>query len=287
MMRRFVRFLAVMLVVALAAPVDAQLPAPAPSPAPSAALLKFTGQLLDVRAGYAYFTTGDAFAVDPAARITDYASGEVTTLSPSVKTYAVATLDPASGHIVGLALSKKRLAPSAEYAAAKAYVVAASQTTAAAELAPRPGERPPTGRPVAVTFFVQVPPATPLSDSVYITSDATGWVPNAMKMDRVDALHYRLTRTYASGTKFAYRYTRGSFNSVERGEDGLEGNPRQFFAREVDARRVDDIVYHWSDERGNAPNAGPQSIPTPFDPNPFNGLPTKIKQPPRSTPTPR
>ena len=47
--------------------------------------------------------------------------------------------------------------------------------------------------------------------------------------------------------------------------------PHHFFAREVDARRVDDIVYHWSDDQGNAPNAGPNSIPTPFNPNPFGG----------------
>lgn len=289
MMRVFVRFLGLILALAFGTPALAQLAAPAPSaaPTPGTALLTFTGQLLDVRNGYVFFTTGDAFKVAPALRITDFVTGEITTLPPAVKMYAAATLDPATGRIVKLALSKKRLPPSAEYAAVKPFVIAASPPTAAAELVPRPGERPPTGRPVAVTFFVQVPPATPLSDSVFISTDASGWIPNAIKMDRVDALHYRLTRTYASGTKFAYRYTRGSYTSIERGEDGLESDPRQFFAREVDARRLDDIVYHWSDDRADAPNAGPLSIPTPFNPNPFNGFPNRNKQPPNATPTPR
>jgi len=41
-------------------------PVPMPdAPAPSAALLSFTGQLLDVRNGYVYFTTGDACTENP------------------------------------------------------------------------------------------------------------------------------------------------------------------------------------------------------------------------------
>ena len=140
-----------------------------------------------------------------------------------------------------------------------------------------------------MTFYVQVPPATPLTDSVYITTDASGWVANAMKMDRIDALHYRLTRTYASGTKFAYRYTRGSWTSVEVGEDGLQDDPHQFFVPEVDAKRLTDVVYRWSDQNPSQPQVGPDSIPTPFNPNPFGGLPTTVRQgvpPPSPTPRP-
>ena len=95
-----------------------------------------------------------------------------------------------------------------------------------------------------------------------------------MRMDRIDALHYRLTRTYASGTKFAYRYTRGSWNSVEVGEDGLQGDAHAFFVPEVDAKRLTDVVYRWSDQNPTQPQVGPDTIPTPFNPNPFGGLPT-------------
>jgi hypothetical protein len=172
------------------------------------------------------------------------------------------------------------------YAQAHTYALTGSAKVEAPELR---GGMHLTGRPVAVTFYVQIPPTTPFDDSVYITTDASGWVPNAMKMDRIDALHYRLTRTYASGTKFAYRYTRGSWTSVEVGEDGLQDDPHQFFVPEVDAKRLTDVVYRWSDQNPSEPNVGPDSIPTPFNPNPFGNLPSAIKNPgiPSPSPTPK
>jgi hypothetical protein len=130
-----------------------------------------------------------------------------------------------------------------------------------------------TGKPVAVTFYVQVPPTTPLTDDVYISTDTSDWLPNALRMDRVDALHYRLTRTFASGTKFAYKYTRGNWNSVETGRNGIQPDARQFFVNEVDARRVDDVVYGWTDQQANQPNAGPNAVPTPFNPLGNSGFP--------------
>lgn len=283
MIRTLFAVAAAALAIATASPGGAQ---PAPSPGSTAnALLGFTGQLLDMRRGYVFFTTGDAFKIAQDARIVDYATGQPTTLTPATRIYAKATLDPANGTIVELALSKKKLASDASYGAVKQYAVAKSTPVPAPELNTGPGL---TGKAVPVTFFVQVPPNTPFGDNVYISTDASGWAANAMRMDRIDALHYRLTRVYASGTKFAYRYTRGAWTSVERGQDGLETPPRQFFVREVDARRVDDKIYHWSDEKAAAPQAGPDVIPTPFNPNPFGGmgLPSKIP-PSHPIPTPR
>lgn len=272
------------------------LPAPGGSPLPSAAspaspaaLIQFSGELLDLRNGYAYFTTADAFKTSPQVRIVDYDTGGPTALVPAPRIYARATLDPASGAIVELALTKRHLATDAAYqqayARAHAFVAAGSPTVAAPELN---NQVRVTGRRVAVTFYVQVPPTTPLTDSVYLTTDASGWVANAMKMDRIDALHYRLTRAYASGTKFAYRYTRGSWTSVEVGEDGLQGDPHQFFVPEVDAKRLTDVVYRWSDQNPTQPQVGPDSIPTPFNPNPFGNLPTTVRPGiPQPTSTPR
>ena len=274
-------------------PATSASPATASSQAPGAAsapaLITFSGQLLDLRNGYVYFTTADAFKAGPALRLVDLDTGGPTTLVPGPRIYARATLDPASGAIVELALTKRHLATDAAYqqayARAHAFVVAGTPTVAAPELS---NQVRLTGRRVAVTFYVQVPPTTPLSDSVYITTDASGWVANAMKMDRIDALHYRLTRAYASGTKFAYRYTRGSWTSVEVGEDGLQDDPHQFFVPEVDAKRLTDVVYRWSDQNPTQPQVGPDSIPTPFNPNPFGGLPTTVRPGiPQPTPTPR
>jgi hypothetical protein len=269
---------------------DSTSPAPGqPEAQPSGVLVRFSGQLLDLRNGYVYFTTGDAFKASPTLQIVDLDTGAQTALVPQPRLYARATLDPGSGAVVELALTKHKIAADAAYAQAYAlahrYVVAGSPTIPAPEL--MHGQKL-TGRAVAVTFFVQVPPTTPLTDNVYITTDASGWVANAMKMDRIDALHYRLTRTYASGTKFAYRYTRGAWTSVEVGEDGLQDDPHQFFVPEVDAKRLTDVVYRWSDQNPSQPQVGPDSIPTPFNPNPFGGLPTTIRPGiPAPSPTPR
>ena len=92
-------------------------------------------------------------------------------------------------------------------------------------------------------------------------------------MDRIDAYRFRFTRDFASGTRFAYRYTRGSWQSADVGENGLEAPVHLFVVREVDALRRSDIVYHWSDQNPAAPQAGPESIPTPFNPAPFRNLP--------------
>ncbi|MFN2459921.1 MAG: hypothetical protein ABR591_04470 [Candidatus Velthaea sp.] len=265
----------------LAAPAYAQSPAPAPA---AAVRVTFAGQLLDVRNGYAYFTSGDACRISAAVRISDAATGAAAP-APHAKAFVRATVDPATGTIVAFAISKQRLA--VQPGDAKSCAVAPlTAEVPAPELNQGRGK---TGKPVPVTFYVQVPPTTALTESVYMTTDASGWIPNAIKLDRVDALHYRLTRVFASGTKFAYRYTRGSWNSVERGQDLLEPPPHQFLVNEVDAARHDDIVYHWSDESGTAQQAGPNGIPTPFNANPFGnqpGLPTGMPQPSRTLPPP-
>jgi len=244
--------------------------APPSKPVDLDTLKSFTGQLLDVRGGYVYFTTGDAFKIARTARIVDFETGEATTVTPDVKMFAKATLNPQSKEIVVLAITRRRLPADTEYASIKQYAAPTSPEQPAPELA---GQVRLTGRPVAVTFYVQVPPTTPLTDSVYISTDASGWLPNAYRMDRVDALHYRLTRSFASGTKFAYKYTRGNWNSVELARTGLQPDARQFFVREVDARRVDDTVYGWSDQVANQPNAGPNALPTPFNPLGTSGFP--------------
>ena len=256
-------------------------------------LIRFSGQLLDVRNGFVYFTTSDAFKASPTLRTVSLDPGAPIPAA-AARVFARATLDPASGSIVELALTRRRLPQDAAYAQAYAQahafvVAAASRTIPAPEIEYHGSGKPPTGKPVAVTFYVQVPPTTPLSDNVYITTDASAWVANAMRMDRIDALHYRLTRTYASGTKFAYRYTRGSWTSIEVGEDGLEDDPHSFSVPEVDAKRLDNVVYRWSDQNPAQQQVGPDSIPTPFNPNPFGTFPSGIVHPgvPAPSPTPR
>jgi hypothetical protein len=266
-------------------PLDSLLsPSPAATRTPSAPLIAFTAQLLDVRGGYVYFTTGDAFKLSDAYRLVDYDSGAVTTQRPEVKMYARATFDPNTKQIIELAITKKKLAASQNYSAVKPFAIVASSPAPAPEIA---GQRL-TGRPVSVVFEVTAPPTTQLTDTVYISTDAGGWNPQEIKLDRIDAYRYRASRTYASGTRFAFRVTRGTWNSVERGQDNLEPDPHQFAVREVDALAARVTVYHWSDENPSQPQAGPNAIPTPFNANPFGGRGgIVVPQIPTPRPTPQ
>lgn len=251
-------------------------------------LVRFTGQLLDVRNGYVYFTTGDAFKLADAPRIADYDTGKPTTLQPRAKLFARAVLDPATKQVVELDLTARHLPNDAQYAQiAQTYTQTKSTTERAPEIV---GQRI-TGKEVPVTFTVTVPATTRLDAEVFISTDASGWNPRAIKMDRIDGQRYRAVRRFASGTKFFFRVTRGSWNSVERDQSGLEPAARDFFVREVDAQGRDVTVYSWSDDRANSPQqAGPGAIPTPFNPNPFppGGIfPPSRATPPGGFPTPR
>ncbi len=277
MVRRAAVLFAAAVMVALALPSLAQ-----------GDLVRFTGQLLDVRNGYVYFTTGDAFKVGDALRIADFDTGKPTTLQPRAKLYARAVLDPATKQVVELDLTTRRLPTDAQYAqVAQTY----TQTKPATEKAPEIVGKPLTGREVAVSFTVTVPPTTPLNAEVYLSTDAGGWNPREIKLDRIDGQRYRAVRRYASGTQFAVRVTRGSWNSVGRDKYGLEAKPQSFIVPEVDAKGFDIVVYSWSDDRGSAPQqAAPGAIPTPFNPNPFppGGLyPPSRATPPGGFPTPR
>ena len=273
---RLAAVLAAAAVVALALPSLAQ-----------SQLVRLTGQLLDVRNGYVYFTTGDAFKLAAAPRIADYDTGKPTTLQPRAKLYARAIIDPATKQVVELDLTARHLPADAQYAQTAA---ALTQTKPATEKAPEIVGKRLTGREVAVTFTVTVPPTTPLNADIYLSTDAGGWNPREIKLDRIDGQRYRAVRRYASGTQFAVRATRGSWNSVGRDEYGLEAAPKAFSVPEVDGLGFNVFVYSWSDDRGNVPQqAAPGAIPTPFNPNPFGGnaYPPSRATPPGGFPTPR
>jgi hypothetical protein len=277
MMRRLYAFLAAATVAALALPGLAQ-----------GTLVRFTGQLLDVRNGYVYFSTGDAFKLAPNPIFADYDTGKPTTLQPRPKLFARAIIDPATKLVVQLDLTTRRLAADTSYTA---DVQSAVATTATTIKAPEIVGVPLTGKEVPVEFIVTVPPSTPINAAVYLSTDFSGWNPQAIKLDRIDGSRYRAVRRMPSGTKFAYRVTRGSWNSVEVGQDGLEpSTPHLFFVKEVDAQSSPSVVYGWSDNRSNGQQAAqPGAIPTPFNPNPFSGglFPPSRVPPPGGAPTPR
>jgi hypothetical protein len=63
---------------------------------------------------------------------------------------------------------------------------------------------------------VYVPPRTPPSDDIYVSTERSGWSPSEMRMDRVDARHFRLVLKLHRGARVAFRVTRGSFGTTER-----------------------------------------------------------------------
>jgi len=274
---------------------SAQIPAPTPAPIstataapatpPPAGLVLFTGQLLDVRGGYVYFTTGDAFKLVAVPRYTDYATGAPTTLLPHAGLYARAVLDPATRLVIQLDLTTRHLAIDKQYNAVHGYAVAASTPIPAPEIKGTPI----TGKAVPVAFIVTVPPNTPLRARVFISTDVSGWDPRAIEMDRINGTQFRVVRTFASGTKFAYRVTRGSWTNKELGENGLEADPHLFTVKEIDSQAARTTVYAWADQRANQSEPQPGAIPTPYNANPY-GIGENVPPPPvlpRTYQTPR
>ncbi len=258
--------------------VSAQTPPPlsaTATPSPSGRLVRWTGQILDDRSGFVFFTTGDGFRLDPAATVVDAKTGGATALKPVTRVYARASFDSGNGHVVQLALSHQALPDEASYGEVKKFAVALSTPAPNPDLGGGTGY---SGRVVLVAFTVEVPSRTPLADQVYLATDASGWSATAIRMDRVDGLHYRVTREFASGTILKYRYTRGSWRSAERNQAGMEPQPHTLLVKNVDVEPVRDIVYSWGDQDQFAPDLG-NSIPTPFNPIPFNTPPPFVPRP--------
>jgi hypothetical protein len=236
-----------------------------------------TAQILDYEKGYVFFTTGDGFKV---------ASDVVVVNGPAIPPrYARVTFD-ANGIVTKIEVSMQKLPPQGDLAAIRKYAVALTPAQPNPELVPKANpslcSRTVGGKRVLVAITVQVPPTTGVTDSVYMTSDQSGWNPQAYKLDRVDALHYRTVLTLASGTIMHVLFDRGSTQSVQVGENGIEQQPYQLCIGDSDVQAFTKTVARWGDESAGGTLPIPQTMPTPFNPAPFPNLPT----PPRPTPLP-
>jgi hypothetical protein len=69
---------------------------------------------------------------------------------------------------------------------------------------------------VTSTIDVYVPPRTPPGDDIYVSTERSGWSPSEVRMDRVDARHFRLELKLHRGARVAFRVTRGSYGTIER-----------------------------------------------------------------------
>jgi hypothetical protein len=102
--------------------------------------------------------------------------------------------------------------------------------------------------PVAVTFVVNVPTNTPPTDIVYLTADAENWVANAVRMTSVAADRWTATITLGQGASLKYKYTRGSWQTVESNQAGVVIQNRTLVVPKAgSAQTVNDTVLRWSD----------------------------------------
>ena len=77
-------------------------------------------------------------------------------------------------------------------------------------------------RLVTVTFNVTVPAFTPALDAVFMPGNQAvlgTWTANKLAMTQVDATHWTLTVEFLDGTAVEYKFTRGSWDTVEWWEE--------------------------------------------------------------------
>jgi hypothetical protein len=252
--------------------------------------VSISGQLLAYQQGYVFFPSGNGFRVAPGVRILDYATKAPTPMEPRPRLFARAVFD-GEGRVDELDLSKKALPLEPLSPLTQKYVVAASPSYPDPELVPKTGANGLvttgngatvafSGKPVLVVINVEVPPTTPLDAQVYMATDTTGWNPQALRMQRVDALHFRSVQRLRSGTIIHYVYTRGTLQTEERSANGLEERPRTLIVTDADVRDENDHVYQWADQTvAGGARVQPDVQPTPFNPAPFPNLPPGFPTP--------
>ncbi|HEV2642229.1 MAG TPA: hypothetical protein VGT98_05965 [Candidatus Elarobacter sp.] len=98
---------------------------------------------------------------------------------------------------------------------------------------------------VTTTIDVTVPPRTPPGDDVYLSTERSSWSPSEVRMDRVDARHFRLVLRLHRGARVAFRVTRGSFGTIER--NAARALPAAHIAPGEPDAHVTVVVAAWAD----------------------------------------
>ena len=233
-----------------------------------------TAQILDYEKGYLFLTTGDGFRVSHDVVVTG--------APPAARRYARVTFD-ASGTVTKIEVSTAKLPAEGDLASVHNYAVSLSPAKPNPDLIPAARQDrcslTRAGKIVSLSVTVQVPPTTPLTDSVYMSSDQSGWNPRAYRLDRIDALHYRTQLKLYSGTLMHVLFNRGSAQSVQVGENGIEQPPYLLCIANEDAQAFTRTVYRWADDLANGAQPIPQALPTPYNPAPFPNLPSPAPAP--------
>lgn len=104
--------------------------------------------------------------------------------------------------------------------------------------------------PVNTTFRVRIPAGS--ANAIYIAGDFGEqyalWDPGALPMMRVDSNLWEIQLSLPEGSTVEYKYTRGSWETVEKGQDGEEITNRCFITNgaQDSSLVVNDTVQQWS-----------------------------------------
>jgi glycosidase len=110
-------------------------------------------------------------------------------------------------------------------------------------------------RSVQVTFNATLPDTTPLGDDIYIGGSFNGWDPAGTLMDRISDYYATVTLTFDEGSHIEYKYTRGSWDYVEKGAacEEIANRSQTIFYGSDGTMNVDDSVLNWRNT-GSCPN---------------------------------
>lgn len=98
---------------------------------------------------------------------------------------------------------------------------------------------------VTVVVEVAAPPRTPPNDDLYLSTERSGWSPSEIRMDRVDARHFRLALRLRRGARLAFRVTRGNAATIER--DATRALPPAHVVVAEPGARIAVDVAAWAD----------------------------------------
>jgi len=113
-----------------------------------------------------------------------------------------------------------------------------------------------------VTFIIDnLPAVTPPQDNLFIAGDFTGWDPGlaAYMMHKNDQDKWEITiGQQASGTVIHFKFTRGSWETVEKGANGEEISDRSFTFGNGETIHVD--ILNWADNGGGANSTAAENV---------------------------
>ncbi|MBI2763020.1 MAG: alpha-glucosidase C-terminal domain-containing protein [Chloroflexi bacterium] len=171
--------------------------------------------------------------------------------APDLYRYEIARSDTAGGPSTYLGSAVDPTFTDADIRAGASYVYVVVAVDTAFNRSARSAEvsAAATSRDVSVAFTVSIPADTPPTDTIYIAGDFQGWDPGATAMTRLDDGTWTISMVLTEGDAPQYKYTRGSWDAVEKDASCGEIPNRTFDVQfgDTGSQPVKDVVEKWRD----------------------------------------